>query len=71
MQKNLCEVIHITRSFVPLKQSVGIAMLGQNFREETLDIVKRIKNVNCLKIKGSAVLEREGAQMVSFISSRR
>lgn len=34
-------------------------MLKQNFREETFDIVKRIKNVNCFKTKGSAVLERE------------
>lgn len=46
-------------------------MLKQNSREETLDSVKRIKNVNCFKTKGSAVLEREEAQMVSFISSRR
>lgn len=44
---------------MPLKQNVGISMWKQNFRGGTLDIVKRIKNVNCFKTKGSAVLERE------------
>lgn len=44
---------------MPLRQNVEISMLKQNLRGETLDIVKRIKSVNCLKTKGNAVLERE------------
>lgn len=42
---------------MPLRQNVEISMLKQNFRGETLDIVKN--SVNCLKTKGSTVLERE------------
>ena len=56
---------------MPLRQNVDLSMLKQNLRGETLDIVKRIKSGNCLKTKGSVVLERKEAQMVSFISSRR
>ena len=56
---------------MPLRKNVEISMLKQNLRGETSDTVKRIKSGNCLKIKGSVVLERKDAQMVSFISSRR